>query len=270
MSLSRDKGFTREELATLSRWEWPEVGEHEEKKPLPEELVPVEEDIIELPCMPTAEEIEAMQKQAYDEAYAQGMEEGTERGYREGLEKGQTEGLAQGQKDGFEAGYAAGQAEGLEAGKTEMENTRDCFTRLIDCLDEPLACLDGQVEQELVSLVIAIARQLIRHELKTQPDEILGLVRETLKLLPLASRRVTLHLNPVDVERVRAYLQQDDNLPRWKIAESPDITPGGCEITSENAYIDATVENRLGNAISQLLGSEQENAAPPRVDQPAR
>ncbi len=254
MNSSRDKGgFTREELATLSRWEWPEVGEHEEPEPLPE---PVAEELIEPPCMPTAEEIEAMQKQAYDEAYALGLQEGTEQGYREGLEKGHSEGLEQGQKQGFEAGYAAGHGEGLEAGRTEMENTRDCFVRLLDCLDEPLARMDTEVEQELVKLVIAIARQLIRRELKTQPDEILGIVRESLKLLPASSRRVTLHLNPADIERVRTYLQQDDSLPRWKIAESPDITSGGCEVTTENSYIDATVEKRLGSAISQLLGGE--------------
>lgn len=255
MNSSKDRSFTREELATLSRWEWPLVGDEEKTAPPPE---PVEEEIIEPPYIPTAEEIEAMQKQAYDEAYAQGMQEGLEAGHREGQEKGHTEGLEQGHKEGHESGYAAGHAEGLEAGRAEMEATRDRFTALIDCLDAPLAEMDEQVEHELVELVIAIARQLIRRELNTQPEQITSLIRDALKLLPASTRRVTLHLNPADIERTRASLQADENLPRWKIAESSEITPGGCQITTENSFMDATVEKRLATAISQLLGGEQE------------
>jgi flagellar assembly protein FliH len=255
MNSSRDKGFSREELATLSRWEWPDVDGYEAESLPPE---PVEEEIIEPPYIPTAEEIEAMQKQAYDEAYAQGMQEGSAQGYQEGLARGQSEGLEQGQREGHEAGYATGHADGLEAGRTEMETARDRFAQLIDCLDEPLTRMDAQVEQELVGLVIAIARQLIRHELKTGADQIVGLVRNTLALLPASSRRVTLHLHPTDAELVRHHLQGDDNLPRWKIAESAELTAGGCEVTTDNSYIDATVETRLAQAINQLLGGERD------------
>lgn len=253
MSLS--KPFSREELATLSRWEVPLVGDEEKLPPLPEPIV--EEEIIEPPHIPTAEEIEAMQKQAYDEAYAQGQSEGAERGYNEGREKGLGEGYEQGKKEGYEAGYASGRTEGLESGREEMERARDRFETLMNCLDEPLARMDEQVEEELVQLVIAIARQLIRRELRTQPGEIVGLVRETLGLLPGASRRVTLHLHPTDAELIRSSLHLDESLPRWKIAESPHLTEGGCQITTENSFIDATVEKRLTNAITQLLGGER-------------
>lgn len=256
--MSSSKPFSREELATLSRWEFPPVGEEDEREPdepIPE---PEPEEIIEPPYIPTAEEIEAMQKQAYDEAYAQGFGEGSERGYQEGRERGFTEGQQQGQKEGYEAGYAEGQAQGLEAGRIEMEQARDRFGQLIDCLDEPLTHMDEQVEEEIIALVIALARQLIRRELRAQPGEIVGLVRQTLGLLPASSRRVTLHLHPDDAERVRSSLHLDENLPRWKIAESPELTPGGCQVTTENSFIDATVEKRLAMAITQLMGGERE------------
>ncbi len=253
--MNSSRPFSREELETLSRWEFPLVGLEDEEELLPESSP---EEIIEAPPIPTAEEIEAMQKQAYDEAYAQGMSEGTERGYQEGHEKGLTAGQEQGQKEGYEAGYAAGKTEGLEAGRTEMEQARDRFTQLIDCLDEPLVRMDEQVEEELVALVIALARQLIRRELHTQPGEIVALVRETLGLLPVSARRVTLHLYPDDAELVRSSLHVDENLPRWKIAESPALTPGGCQISTENSFIDATVEKRLTKAINQLMGGERD------------
>jgi len=257
--MSSSKPFSREELNRLSRWEFPQVGDDEEEALPPE---PVIEEIVEPPYIPTAEEIESMQKQAYDEAFAQGMSEGSERGYREGWELGQKEGHEQGLAQGHEAGYAQGRSEGLESGRSEMESARDHFLQLIDCLDEPLKTMDETVESELVALVIAIARQLIRHELNTQPDQIVSLVRETLGLLPVSARRVSLHLHPHDAERVRARLHQDDTPLRWKIVESADVSAGGCTISTENSHIDASVEKRLATAISQLLGGEPGEGEP--------
>jgi flagellar assembly protein FliH len=253
MNSSKSKGFTREELAALSPWRLPVMDEEE---PEPEEALPEEELDQEEPPprMPTAEEIEAIQKQAHEEAAAAGYQEGHQRGHQEGLEQGRREGLAQGREQGWQEGHDAGEKAMLEAAAR--------FQPLADCLAAPLALVDEQVEQELVALAIAIAKQLIRRELRTDPGQIVAVARDALKILPSSSRRVSLHLHPDDVELVRNALALKDAGPRWKIVEDPLMTRGGCRVMSETSQIDATLEKRLMAVIAHLLGGGREGDSP--------
>lgn len=273
ISSRANKGFTREELAALSPWRLPVMDE-----PEPEPEPPPEEPAEELPRMPTAEEIEAIQKQAYDEAAEaghkegferghsagreQGFKEGHEQGFKEGREQGLKEGHAEGHAQGHEQGHAAGWQAGYAAGQAVMLDAAARFEPLADCLAEPLAQLDEQVEQELVALCIAIAKQLIRRELRTDPGQIVAVAREALGVLPAAARRVSLHLHPEDAELVRDALTLRESGPRWKIMEDPLLSRGGCRVVSETSQIDATVEKRLMAVIAHLLGGGREGDAP--------
>jgi len=235
--MSLFKGFTAEELASLAPWKLPVMGEPEEEPP----VVVVEEEA-EYPAMPTAEEIEAMQKQAYEEARAAGYKEGTEQGYRDGRQEGYRQGYEEGRVN------AASLAQRLQA--------------LIDCLSEPLAQVDDQVEQELLALAIAVAKQLVRRELKTEPGEIIAVVREAMAILPSGARKIGLHLHPDDAELIRSTLALDELGPRWKIVEDPLLTRGGCRVTTDTSHIDATVEKRLASVIARLLGGERDEDRP--------
>lgn len=235
--MSSFKGFSAEELASLEPWKLPVVGEPEEEEP---PVVVVEE--AEYPAMPTAEEIEAMQKQAYEEARAAGYRDGSERGYRDGRE------------EGYRVGYDEGRADAASLAKRLQD--------VIECLSEPLAQVDEQVEQELVALAIAIAKQLVRRELRTEPGEIVAVVREAMAILPSGARKIGLYLHPDDAELVRSTLALDELAPRWKIVEDPLLTRGGCRVIADASRIDATVESRLASAIARLFGGEREEDRP--------
>lgn len=174
----------------------------------------------------TAAQLELIQKQAHDEGFEQGKKEGFEYGHREGLNA------------------AKGTVERLEA--------------LLTTLNTPLKQLDDQVEQELVTLAIAIVRQLVRREVKTDPAHILGVVREALELLPISSRNIRLVLHPEDAELVRqAYAVSEAELA-WKIVEDPVCARGGCKVLTESSQVDATLESRLAALINSLLGGERD------------
>jgi len=267
---SRLKPFTREELEALSPWQLP-VMDAPEPEPEPEE------EPVELPKMPTAEEIEAIQKQAHDEAAILGHQEGYERGHQEGREQGYNEGhnagrnaghqqghdegWQQGREEGWKRGHDEGWQQGHAEGQKIMLEAAARFEPLIDCLDQPLTLMDEQVEQELVTLAIALAKQLIRRELKTDPGQIVAVAREALAALPASARRVHLHLHPEDAELVRHALALRDSGPRWKIVEDPLMTRGGCRVLTETSHIDATLEKRLMAVIAQVLGGEREGDA---------
>lgn len=258
MSISR--GFTAEELQALAPWRLPEIGAAERANVKVEEL-----EVAEAPPSMTAEEIEAIQKQAYEEAAEQGYGEGRQKGYEEGNKKGYEEGYQKGHEEGTRKGYQEGHAEGRGAGEAELRELRleqgQRLQQLLTALDQPLSQLDEQVEHELVLLAVAIAKQVIRRELKTDPGQIVATVKSAAAALPSAARGVVLHLHPDDGELVKAALSLADGGAQWKIVEDPLITRGGCRVASESSTVDATVEKRLAQAIAKVLGDEREHSA---------
>lgn len=237
------KGFTAEELAALAPWQLPVMGEESDDEPEQTSPVMVVEEEVEAAPVLTAKDIEAMQQQACQEAMAQGRQEGREQGYREAYEKGRRQGYA----------------DGLE----ECKALSVRLDSIIVALNEPFLELDQQVEHELVALAVALARQLIRRELRTDPGQIIAVVREALAILPANARKVSLHLHPDDAELVRTTLSLEDGGQRWKLIDDPLLTRGGCRVTSEASAIDASVEKRLAAVIAKAFGGERGEDAHP-------
>lgn len=225
--------------AIVSRWTLPNVGPVQEDQE-PVECEPQKSEEVETPpvALPTPEEIEALKKQAYDEAYTRGLMEGRQIG----LEEGRSE------------GYKAGEMQAQEL----VRQMRD----VLDCLSAPLAQLDDEVEQQLLELSLVLARQIIRRELQTQPGEVVAVVREALALLPVGSRDVTVHLHPDDAQFVREALAPNEEGGNWRIVEDAALSRGGCRVESSASHIDATLERRLAVLARDLLGgSRGEDAA---------
>ena len=236
------KDFTPDELAALSRWSFPAVDEPEdepESVPEPEIDEPLaSEPPEETFTMPTAEEIENLQREAREEASKQGYQEGYDLGFQEGYEKGR--------------------AQGYDEGQEEVNRLIEQFHTLLESLTAPLAAVDAQVETELVSLAIALAKQLVRRALKSDPGQIVAVVREALGALPSNARKIGLYLHPEDLELVRNALSLDEGGQRWRLVEDPLLTRGGCRVSSETSVIDASVEKRLAAAIAHAFGGERE------------
>ena len=104
---------------------------------------------------------------------------------------------------------------------------------------------------------MAVTRQLFRREIRLEPTHVIGVVREAIQLLPVASRNVQLHLHPDDAALVREALSPTEHEPAWKIVEDPLISRGGCSVTTDNSHIDATAESRLNAVISKITGDER-------------
>jgi flagellar assembly protein FliH len=186
-------------------------------EPLPEEP---------MPTLPTLEEIEQIQQQAHQEGYDQGHKEGFDYGHREALEEGRKQ--------------IAEKLAGLE--------------QLFGALETPFKELDDQVEDELLTLVVAMVRQLVRREVRTDPNQIIGVMREALSILPVNSRDIRVLLHPEDAEIVRELYAVGDTEQSWKIIEDPVVQRGGCRVLTDISQVDATLESRLHNLIAPLIG----------------
>jgi flagellar assembly protein FliH len=171
-------------------------------------------------AIPTANDIEQWRKQAEEE------------GYREGIQRAEQDNLLSQQR----------------------------LLDLIDFFEHPLRLLNEDIENQLTQLAVTLAQQLVRRELKIEPGEIIGLIRDSVKLLPGNSRNISIKLHPDDAELVKSALSIDtsDEEHSWKLVEDPMITRGGCEIKSAPSTINATLENRLSALAASVLGGERE------------
>jgi flagellar assembly protein FliH len=209
------------QLSAYEQWELPMVGEAGAR--------PTAVDG-EMTRPLTAAQLEALHAQAFQEGFEQGKSAGQEAGYRDGRSVGEAE--------------ARALVERLEA--------------ILGTLAAPLEELDREVEESLVGLVVGMVRHLVRRELKTDPGQVIAVVREAVAVLPVASRTLRLYLHPGDAALVRERMRLGESEESaWQIVDDPAMTRGGCRVVTDVSVVDATVEQRLATVVAKVLGEDR-------------
>jgi len=169
---------------------------------------------------------------------------------------------AQEVRRGYDDGFASGYEEGLRAAEEEMRASVGAIGALTETLRAPVAKLEEHVDDELVRLTLAIARQVIRRELRSDPEQIAAVVREARASLVTVQGTVRIALHPDDAPLVRRMFSDDETLAGVQVHEDPVVSRGGCTVTTDTAFVDASVETRIARIAVQLLGDEREAGAP--------
>jgi flagellar assembly protein FliH len=192
---------------------------------------------------------------------------GTPRGLRKPQE------MQGAERRAWEEAETAGRTAGLEAARADIEARQrklDAATLQIEntlqALSRPLAQIDDAVHTQIAMLATALARALLRRELRTEPTQIIGIVRDTVGLLPASARGVRVLLHPEDATLVRERLSTAGPEQAWSIVDDPVLSRGDCRVLTEYAQIDARLETRLNEALAMLLGNER---GPERIEEPA-
>ncbi len=199
------------------------------QEPLVEGVISSEFDGVMKP--PTLNQMQSLHKAAYDEGFNMGRKEGHSQGYKEGLAKAEA----------------------------ETRSKLQSLTSICHVLSTPLEQLDDEVELNIAELSLCIARQLVRREIKIDPGEVIAVIREAVKALPLSARNPIIHLHPEDMHLVRDALSIGEEEKSWRLQEDLLLTRGDCRIETDSSFIDATVESRLSAIAVKLLGDEQRN-----------
>ena len=168
------------------------------------------------------------------------------------------------EREAWDHGFKDGHVEGVKKGEAELAKRINevnakivALEAIIGTLAKPLEQLDEQVETELTRLTLTLAKHLVRRELKIETAQIIGIIRHTVALLPLATRNIRIHLHPDDAAVVREKLAQPQGDQQWQLMEDPLMARGGCRVTSDNSSIDARFETAVAAALSGLLGDER-------------
>lgn len=161
-------------------------------------------------------------------------------GYAEGFVQGRAQALLEAQQQHLE--YVAGQ--GQEAARQ--------FAALFESARGQLEAAEQLAAQGVLELACELARQVLRHEISSNPNALLPVIREALGLLFADSQGATVRLNPVDLDVLQDILREEyPGLP-LKLHADAGITRGGCLVESAGAVIDGRLEKRWARAIGRL------------------
>jgi flagellar assembly protein FliH len=163
---------------------------------------------------------------------------------------------AEAEKRGHAAGLAAGKCD-IDARVAALEERARSLEVALASLSRPLAQLDDQVHEQIAMLAQRIARAVLRRELRTDPTQVIGIVRETVALLPAAARGVRVVLHPEDAALVRERVAPSGPEAAWSIIDDPMLARGDCRVHTDYAQLDARLEARLNEALAALIGEER-------------
>ncbi|WP_025039707.1 flagellar assembly protein FliH [Nitrosospira briensis] len=172
--------------------------------------------------LPTVEQIEQIHQQARQEGYAAGYEAG----------------FNTGQEAGYQAASALGAA---EVGKLQV---------LLHDFQRELTNADQAISDNLLTLALCLARQMLREALKVKPELMLGVVRDCLQNDAAFGQPVQLFLHPDDAALVREHLHHELN--DCTICVDSGLDRGSCRIKTGSGQIDATLATRWQRMVQTL------------------
>lgn len=156
---------------------------------------------------------------------------------------------------------AEGRAAGIEQAKAELsgrlEAGLDQLDVLLSAMRRPYDDLDDDVIEELGRLAMHIAKQLLRRELKTSPDAIIGVVREAVASLPDDRVGAKVYLNHEDVKLLEELTEGANQERGWELLSDPAITRGDCIVHRGASMVDASLDERVRAAMLQVLGGDR-------------
>lgn len=184
------------------------------------------------------------------------VEAGRQQGHAEGYAAGHAEGLAAGQASGQEAGYAAGQeagyAAGLAAGQSQGASEAVYLQTAMGDLSEQLAEFESKMAGPILDIALAVARQVIRTTLQTEPERLVGVIREALDALPDLYQQPRVQLHPDDLALLQQLMPGEIKGGSWRLEADASQHRGGCRLVTGSVEADLTVATRWRRVVETL------------------
>jgi len=160
----------------------------------------------------------------------------------------------------IEEAFSRGRQEGGKESEQRFGKTIEALAQGLEEISRLRESLLSNGSQDMLCLVLAIAKQVIQTELSVNSEVILSTIE---KALHAAVRSDTYHIkiNPEDLalvtEKKPLFLARISGLKNLTFEADAAIARGGCKLESELGEVEATIESQL-EVIRQTLESAVE------------
>lgn len=157
----------------------------------------------------------------------------------------------------YEEAHKQGFQAGLEQGEEEIKSRLEVVDSYISALSQPFNDQSHQLAEAIAMLAGKIAKSLVRRELRTEPETIMAIIRDTVTALNTSAQEINIHLNPENARVIRKIINIDSEEQSWNIIDDPLISRSDCKVSSKDSLIDADLQTRIDLIITRFLGDER-------------
>ena len=161
---------------------------------------------------------------------------------------------------GFSEGYAQGHAQATLEGQrliaeyiqTQGQDAARHYGELFASADAQIAESQQVMAKGVLELACELARQVLRHELSTNPNALQPVIREALGVLATDCKAAVVRLNPLDLDVLEDVLRQEFSGLTLTLLADVSVTRGGCLVEAAGTVVDGTMEKRWRRAVARL------------------
>jgi flagellar assembly protein FliH len=148
--------------------------------------------------------------------------------------------------EAYHEGFEAGRLDGERAEGLRLAAARRASEQALDDVRDGESKWAGTIEENVTALAIAVARQLIARELRSDASAVVELVRRALAEFPI-DQPLRIRVNPVDLALLST-VGSDAPITTGREAAwvaDAQIAPGGCLVEGRDRIIDGRVDAAL-------------------------
>jgi flagellar assembly protein FliH len=167
------------------------------------------------------------------------------------------------EQEAYEKGFNQGEKDGLALGEKKALKVIEHIEELARGMTRLRKELVKQYEKDIVELIFAIAKRIIRQAVQTNEETVKGVLFEAAELAA-EKTELTIRINPEDfnfVEQLRPeFFARFSELKSMTVTSDPSITRGGCLFETPYGEVDARIETQLERIYQSLEGVYKETS----------
>ena len=140
--------------------------------------------------------------------------------------------------EGHDSGFKEGYSKGKSLAQTENASEKLTLAQLVGQFSAALASKNIEICNDVLDLSLAVARSMIKVEIKLNPSVIKPIIAEATKKI-IDTNELKLIVNPDDAVTLRHYLKDELKISQWQLLENSEIDRGGCIVETANNSINA-------------------------------
>jgi flagellar assembly protein FliH len=168
--------------------------------------------------------------------------------------------LEEAKRQGYEEGYQFGVEDGTQFAKEQYQSQLQKAADILAEAYREKAVIIKEADPFVIELTMEIAKKVIQQELKTNPEALIDIIKQTLSSV-YETASISIGVAPEDfsfVQKQREQLRAMDN-GQLEIKVFPDysIEQGGCIIRTSSGSVDARIDVQLSEIKQVLLAYQQ-------------
>ncbi|MBQ0131676.1 MAG: flagellar assembly protein FliH [Comamonas sp.] len=168
--------------------------------------------------------------------------------------------LEQARQEAFQQGVVHGENQASQTWQARLQDYqnnagRETAQQLNEVLlgaQNAVQGLQQKMAPDLLQLACDIARQVVRQELRCNPQALQPVVREALEMLGADTKPAIVRLHPKDFEHLLPHLREALPNPKVEWLADASVPAGGCLVESQGAQVDGSLERRWQRAVAAL------------------